>query len=186
MAQYLTIARPYAKAVFEDALKGKLLEQWSDVLQALAAIVSDDRAEILIADPKLSEKQRKRLFFDLVQDVAPTSASALGKSLEHFIALLVDEKRLVALPDIAALYHQLLIKQQDVVEAEIISAFPVSEDHKKQIKEVLAKRFNSDIVLNVKKDDSLIGGAIVRAGNWVMDGSIKGKLTKLTDSLKSI
>ncbi|WP_423063273.1 F0F1 ATP synthase subunit delta [Candidiatus Paracoxiella cheracis] len=186
MSQLLTIARPYARAVFSDALDNRLLTQWSEILTALAYIVENKKAEQLIIDPTLTDKERKELFYSLVQSALPKTVSALGDRIERFIDLLVDEKRLTLLPDIAFLYHQLLNEQQGIIDAEVISAYPMSEDHREGIKKALESRFNSKVSLNFSKDESLIGGAIIRAGNWVMDGSVKGKLAKLAEDLNSL
>lgn len=183
MAMYLTIARPYAKAVFAEAKASKQFESWTDVLNVLAIMVQDALLTQTIDDPKLSQKQLIDLLLDIVDAATPAATNKLGDKLYNFLWLLIDEKRLNTLTDIAVLYHQLVIAEQGVVEAELIAAFDLSDDQCQQIQAGLAKRFNAKVVLNVSKDESLIGGAIIRAGNWVMDGSIQGKLAKLADSL---
>lgn len=183
MATHFTTARPYAKAVFADAQDNKLLTPWSQVMQALAVIAEDKRIQQVSMDPNVSDQETTQLFCDVVKTLLAAPAAALGDRLKNFIALLIHEDRLLILPDIAELFHQLLMKHQGVIEAEVISAFPLSEDHREQLISALESRFKSKIQLKVTKDESLVGGALVRAGNWVMNGSIKGKLAALADSL---
>lgn len=184
MAQQLTIARPYAKALFKDALDSKLLNPWSDVLEVLRLIAKNEKMVWVITNPKLANEQRIQVFCDLVQTTLKEAAAKLGDQFKNFITLLANEKRLILLPDIATLYHQLLIAEKNVVEAEVISAFPLSQDHREQLQERLEARFKSSVLLNFVKDKALIGGTVIRVGNWVMDDSIKGKLSKLADSLR--
>lgn len=186
MSQQLTIARPYAKAVFSDALDNQLLVQWSEVLAALTDIVNNTTVKRLIIDPSQTAKDLKDLFYNLAQSTLPSAVSALGERLENFIKLLVREKRLALLPDIALIFHQLLNEKKGIIDAEIVSAYPMSEDHRESIQKALEARFSSKVSLNFIKDDSLIGGAVIRAGNWVMDGSVKGKLAKLAEDLNNI
>lgn len=183
MALQLTLARPYAKAIFADAKETRQLAMWSSMLNAFAKIIKNKQIAQLIINPQISNKDIKGLLLDLIQTIQAEAHSLKGK-IDHFLQLLIDEKRLTTLPDIALLYHRLLNDYCGVVEAEVICAFPLSAEHREQIKSKLEKRFSSKIKLKVTEDKSLLGGAIVRAGNWVMDGSVKGKLTRLVESLE--
>lgn len=183
MADSITIARPYAKALFAAALQHKLVPAWSQALKLLAQTAQDSQVKQLILSPQISEKELRDFFLDLVKTLDPAVCAALGSQLENFLHLLTEEKRLTILPNIAQLYHQLQIHQEGVIEAQVKVAFPLSEDHRHQLQTALEKRFHSKVTLNVLKDESLIGGAIVRVGDWVMDGSVKGKLAKLSLSL---
>jgi F-type H+-transporting ATPase subunit delta len=183
MADAITIARPYAKALFAEALAHQLLGPWAQALNLLTNVVQDAQVAQLILSPQLSDKELQTFFIEVINTLDKTVCTTLGQRLDNLLRLLTEEKRLALLPSIARLYHQLQIQHQGVIEAEVIAAFPLSEDHREQIQLKLEKRFNSKVSLNVSKDESLIGGAIVRVGNWVMDGSVKGKLAKLTLSL---
>ncbi len=183
MADKITLARPYARAVFAEAkAKGKL-HAWSVVMEALSQVVQNQWVVQWTLDPRLSSSQLESMLYDLVEHSVNDAVMKLGDALSHFIALLVKKKRLVVLPQIAFLYHQLMLEEEQVTEAEVIAAFPLSEDHRRSIEAALEKRFHSKIQLKVSKDESLIGGALIRVNDWVMDGSIKGKLAKLTESL---
>lgn len=183
MADAITIARPYARALFAEALKHQLLDPWQQALCLLANVMQDPSVVQLILNPQLQEKELQAFFIDVMNTLDKTVCTLLGQRLDNFLRLLAEEKRLAILPSIAQLYHQFQMQHQGVVEAQVIAAFPLSEDHRQQIQVKLEKRFNSKVSLNVLKDESLIGGAIIRVGNWVMDGSVKGKLAKLTLSL---
>ena len=184
MALDLTFARPYAKALFLEAKETDQLASWWTVLNALAKIVKNKSIIPIINDPNISHKERKDLLLELLYEIDPETTDIPKERLENFLQLLMNEKRLIALPNIALLYCKLLNDYQGVTEAKIISAFSLSNHQKKQVKKKLEKRFNAKVKLKVTIDESLIGGAIIRAGNWVMDGSIRGKLIRLAENLK--
>ncbi|WP_259430982.1 F0F1 ATP synthase subunit delta [Coxiella burnetii] len=184
MALHLTLARPYAKAAFADGQKANQLEAWLAVFTAFSKIIKNKEVARQIINPKFSDKEIKTLLFDLIQTIEPESTKQLKDKIDHFLQLLIDEKRLMILPDIALVYQQLLNKYQDIIEASVTYVFPLNDEHRQQIKKQLEKRFNAEVKLKMIKDESLLGGVIIRAGNWVMDGSIKGKLTRLAENLK--
>jgi F-type H+-transporting ATPase subunit delta len=168
MAETITVARPYAQAAFQFASKHQALKVWSDMLSLLAAIVRDDGMHGLINSPRVTESQ----LADLVIQVA---GSLIDEKCANFVRVLVDNRRLSLLPEIAALFE---IQRRDAegrVQAELISAFPASD--------ALRKRLGRDIELTCKVDTSLLGGAIIRAGDLVIDGSVRGKLQRLGTAL---
>ena len=179
MAENSTIARPYAKAVFSDAVKNKLASKWLTVLQTFSQMSKENLVRALILNPVLTSQQRISFFVDVIESSLPGILSVMKDRVTNFITLLADEKRLSLLPDIARLFQQLLREQEGVLEADMISAYPVSEDHRESMKKALEQRFHCKISLTFQVDETLIGGAVIRAGNWVIDGSVKGKLTKL-------
>ena len=183
MALQLTLARPYAKAVFADAKQIHQIEIWSAVLNAFAKIIKNNHIAQLIINPQISREDIKKLLLNLIQTIQ-SKANPLKGKIDCFLKLLIHEKRLAILPDINFLYHQLLNNHYGLIEAEVICAFPLSIEHREQIKNKLKKRFNSTVKLRVIEDKSLLGGVIIRTGNWVIDGSVKGKLTRLLESLK--
>lgn len=183
MALQLTLARPYAKAVFADAKETNQLETWSTVLNAFSKIIKNKQIAELIINPQVAKKDIKKLLLHLIQTIRAESNS-LKQKIDYFLQLLIDEKRLTTLPDIAFLYHQLLNDHYGLVEAEVICTFPLSAKHREEIKNKLKKRFNSKVKLKVIEDKSLLGGAIIRVGNWAIDCSVKNKLTRLAESLK--
>lgn len=183
MADAMTIARPYANALFAQASEHQQLTQWSSVLNHLALLVKDSQMKTLIDNPAWTQEKLLALFEELIQATDKKDSEKLGVTLKNFLRLVILEGRLVNMPEIAHLYHELLIKQEGLIEAHVTSAFALSEDHRQQIQEKLTKRFNKKVEMVISKDESLIGGAIVRVGDWVMDGSVKGKLARLAENL---
>lgn len=184
MALYLTLSRPYAKALFAVAKETDQLASWWIVLNTLSKILKNKSIISIINHPKLSYEEVKDLLLELLFEIASETTEIPKKRLENFVQLLMNEKILIALPDITLIYSKLLNDYKSVTEVEMISAFSLSNHHRKQVKKNLAKRFNTAVKLKVIIDKSLIGGAIIRSGNWVMDGSIRCKLTRLAEKLK--
>ncbi len=179
MALNKTIARPYAKALFEEALENNLQSQWMDILSILAIVVDVEQTKQAILNPKIPNSELATLLIDAVRQQVQNLNDNLLSPLQNFLALLIENKRLILLPAIADLFREMLNDNAGVVEAELTSAFPLNEQSKQHITSKLAKRFNSKVVLKVNEDQSLLGGVIIRVGNWVLDGSVKEKLSQL-------
>lgn len=176
MAETLTIARPYAQAVFLFANTRQALGVWSEMLELLAAIAANPDVAGLIDSPRLTETQRADLFIDL-------GGEHLDEKGRNFIRLLAENRRLNLLPEIAALYEIQRREAEKTVRAELVSAFPVSDAHKATVMEALKKRLGLEIELECSIDPALLGGAIIRAGDLVIDGSVRGKLERLGSTL---
>jgi F-type H+-transporting ATPase subunit delta len=185
MAENLTIARPYAKAVFEQALTDKRLEQWGEVLATLAKVAADSQTAELLENPRVTDQQLHQLFAKITEKLLPTLAEQQIKELNNFIKILISEKRLAILPDIADRYHRLVASEQEIKEVTVTSAFPLDKERQVKLTAALTKYLHSKVTVTFQEDHSLIGGIIIRSGNWVMDSSIKGKLQYLRDSLKN-
>lgn len=176
MAEKSTLARPYAQAVFELAQSQRDLPGWSLRLRSMAGAVNDPNVRRLIVSPRVSNKQR-------VAIVAEISGCKPGDQGTNFLGVLAGNGRLGVLSEIAALYEELRAEAERSMQAEVVSAFPVSEDQKQQLAAALKKRLGREVSLTCRTDENLIGGAIVRAGDLVIDGSVTGKLGKLTVAL---
>jgi F-type H+-transporting ATPase subunit delta len=176
MAETLTIARPYAQAVFLFANTRKALGEWSEMLELLAAIAADPGVAGLIDSPRLTETQRADVFIDL-------GGKHLDEKGRNFIRLLAENRRLNLLPEIAALFEIKRRESEKTVRAELVSALPVSDAHKASVTEALKKRLGLEIELECSIDPALLGGAIIRAGDLVIDGSVRGKLERLGSTL---
>ncbi len=185
MPQYATVARPYATGIFNNAREKELLAQWSQVLTALAVVAEHPVVANLIDDPQLSKEKLADVYLSLAKEVFPEAVKALGQRLSNTILLLMENKRLVALPDISNLYHMSLADYESVMDISVTSAFVLDEKQRKKIQQGLEKRFSSKVSIEYDEDRSLIGGAIIRTQKEVMDGSIKGKLDRLYNSLNS-
>ena len=176
MAEKTTIARPYAQAVFELAQSRKEMPRWSDMLQLMALVAADERMSGLVGDPRIGKDELAELFLSICGD-------KLTKEAQNLVRVLVENDRLDVLTEIAGLYETYRAEAERTVEAEVISAFPVDEAQKQQIAAMLKKRLKREVVLSCETDKSLLGGAIIRAGDLVIDGSVIGQLAKLQVAL---
>ena len=176
MAETTTIARPYAQAVFELAESQKRLKEWSDALALLAAIARDPQMRAFVDNPRVTPAQIEDVLLGLASDV-------LDQNGKNFVKLLVENDRVVALPDIHAIYEELRAEAERTVKAEVISAFEVDQAHQQKIAEALKKRLGRDVTLEVRIDKDLVGGAIIRAGDLVIDGSVAAQLDKMAYAL---
>lgn len=176
MAELTTLARPYAKAAFEVARSAKELDSWSAAL-ALTAIVSEQSSVAkLLESPTLTAEQKAAVFTDLCGD-------EINAKVKSFISVLSDNKRLGLLRSIQEQFEQLKSQQEKFSDVKVISAFELDSSVEKALAEKLKTVLESDITLNTSVDASILGGVIVRAGDTVIDGSVKGRLSKLAESL---
>ncbi len=199
------IARPYAKAVFELALEGKLLNEWSQLLNLLSAISQDAQVKDLLNDPRFTCEQRSELFADVCFDVTiprvqssehivdsavkprndaeqvetHSHASPLTKIGNNFIQILSYNARLGVLPKIASIYEQLKAQEEGVVAVDVVAAMELDKAQKEQLEQVLSKKFTGRVLMNCKIDKELIGGVIVKKDDLVIDGSVSGQINKL-------
>ncbi len=176
MAEITTIARPYAQAVFQLAKAEQSFTGWSDTLHLLAAIATDPQAAAVLSSPRINADQKAGLLIDVAGD-------KLNDAAKNFVRVLASNQRLSALTEISQLYEALRNREESVVEAELISAKPATEDQKSKVIAALKTRLGRDIHLACKTDESLLGGAIIRAGDLVIDGSARGKLGRLASAL---
>jgi F-type H+-transporting ATPase subunit delta len=176
MAEKTTIARPYAQAIFELAQSRKELPLWSQMLQLAAAVAADKRVAALLDNPNLDKAQVVKLFLDICGD-------KLNPQAQNLIRLLVENGRMDVLTEIAGHYEVYRAEAERTVEAQVVSAFPVDEAQKKQIIASLKKRLGREVTLSCTTDKNLLGGAIIRAGDLVIDGSTTGQLAKLQNAL---
>lgn len=176
MAETTTIARPYAQAAFELARAENALPVWSEMLNLAAAVAHDPQLTALLGSPRIARSQLADLFMSVCGD----RLTVQGK---NFIRLLADNRRLDVMTEIAALFQVMRAEAEGVLEATMISALPVTDAQRQQITAALKARLNREITLSVSTDASLLGGAIIRAGDLVIDGSARGKLAKLAVAL---
>ena len=172
-----TIARPYAEATFARAQETGQVDAWSESLSVLAAIAEDPQAAGQIRNPEVS---RERLI-DMILGVA---GSSLPTDLVNLVRLLADNGRLVVLPEIATLYEERRVASQGLREVCVRSAFPLDAAQEQALAAALARRFGGQVELRVEPDPDLIGGIEVRAGDLVIDDSVRGKLKQLAHALQ--
>ena len=173
MSQTLTLARPYARAAFGVARDAGALPAWSEALALAARVAADPQVAALLGNPKLTQA-------DVATLLAPQEAN---ETFGNFLGLLFENRRLSLLPEIAGLYDELRFEAERVVKAKVTSAVALPAGELETIKAALKKRFGRDVEVETAVDDSLIGGAVIDAGDVVIDGSIKGKLGRLQAAL---
>lgn len=178
MSDSTTIARPYAKAIFEHALAEKKLAQWSDYLFVLAQAVLDPNASQFIANPASTTEQQ----IALLEALCPIKDKE-NKPLANLISLLATNKRLMLLSDIKVLYEVHRAEQEKTLDVDVISFSDVSSVQQQQLIDALSKRLQRNVSLKISIDPTLLGGAVIRAGDLVIDGSVRGKLNKLSTDL---
>jgi F-type H+-transporting ATPase subunit delta len=173
MSQALTLARPYARAAFGIARDAGDYASWSNALAFAARVAADPRVAELLGSPRL----------DNADAVSLLAIDGAGDSLRNFLALLADNRRLALLPEIAGLFEELRAEAERVVKARVTSATALGDGELEGIKAALKKRFGRDVQVETAVDASLIGGAVIDAGDVVIDGSLKGKLGRLQSAL---
>ena len=176
MAEFTTIARPYAQAAFKLAQQTQALAAWSDMLGVAAVIAADPDMRKLLDNPRVTADQLAELFIDI-------GGERFDDSGRNLIRLLAERRRLLVLPEIFGLFEQFKSEAEGAVTAQLITAFPATDAQKATVAAALKKRFGRDVQLEYITDPSLMGGAIVRAGDLVIDGSVRGKLTRLGTAL---
>ena len=177
MSQALTLARPYARAAFGVARDAGALPAWSDALALAARVAADPQVAGLLGDPKLSKAAVGTL-------LAPTGqGAAAGDAFANFLGLLFENRRLGLLPEIAGLFDELRFEAERVVRARVTSAAVMADSELETIKAALRRRFGREVEVETAVDERLIGGAVIDAGDVVIDGSIKGKLDRLQTAL---
>ena len=175
MSQALTLARPYARAAFALARDGGRYAEWSNALGFAARVAADPQVALLLGHPKLPQA-------DAVTLLSPDGAD---EAFGRFLALLADNRRLSLLPEIAGLYEDLRNEAERVVKARVTSATALPAAELETIRSALKKRFGREVEVESAVDASLIGGAVIDAGDVVIDGSLKGKLGRLQSALAS-
>ena len=173
MSQALTLARPYARAAFSLARDAGTLPAWSQALAFAARVAADPTVAALLGNPGLIQADATTL-------LAPEGADA---TFGNFLGLLFENRRLPLLPEIAGMFDELRFEAERVVKAKVTSAVPMPAAELDTIKAALKKRFGRDVEVETAVDESLIGGAVIDAGDVVIDGSLKGKLGRLQAAL---
>lgn len=176
MAELSTLARPYAKAAFELARDTGLFKEWGEMLDALAAAVKSPDIAGVIGHPALLKN-------DLADVLSSKLAGALGSESASLLKLLVQNNRLKAAPQIAEQYEALRAEAESRIDVEITSAVAVPQQQKEQLADAIGKRLDRDVVVQWNTDESLVAGAVIRAGDLVIDGSVRGELEKLRSAL---
>jgi len=175
MAENVTIARPYAEAIFAFADQGGVLEEWSRTLAVMAAVAANPELRAAIANPNLSPNQVYGLFAGACGDLA-TEAQNLAR-------VLIENGRLALLPEIRNSYEELKNEREGVMDAVITSAYPLARGELAALVAELERRFKRKVNAHVEVDAELIGGVRMQVGDEVIDGSVRGKLAAMAVAL---
>jgi F-type H+-transporting ATPase subunit delta len=177
MAELATLARPYANAAFDVAKGDGELDRWSRMLALLATAANDEKVQVLLATPEVEEVQKA---YKLAEICGPE----LNDRGKRFVQVLAGNKRLTLLPEIQEQFEALRAEEQATLDVTVTSAYPLAEQELARLKSALSRRFDRDVSMVSEVDASLIGGAVIRAGDTVIDGSLRGKLDKLAESIQ--
>lgn len=175
MAEKVTIARPYAKAAFDYARERKTFAAWSQLLTTGAAVVADDRVAKLLNSPRVSPAELAGMIADI--------AGVADEQGRNFLGTLAANRRLGLLTEIAAMFETLRAEVENVADVQVTSAVALDDAQRNRLIAALKKRLNRDVRLHVDIDSSLLGGAIVRSGDLVIDGSLRSRLQRLADTM---
>lgn len=176
MSELSTAARPYAKAVFEMAHADGDLPGWSNTLSSLSSLVGNNDMRALLESPATTASER-------ADAVCKVCGDALGDKAQNFVKLLAENDRLGLLPEVAGQFETLRSDAEGTIDADVRTAMALTEEQTAKLAEALGKRLERTVKINSVVDESLLGGAIIQAGDLVIDGSIRGKLDKLGQAL---
>jgi F-type H+-transporting ATPase subunit delta len=176
MAEPVTVARPYAEAVFKLAVEGNTLAAWSDALANINGVVGDARVQACISDPNVSAQQLESLVLGVIGD-------KMSGDARNFVQVLVQNNRLDLMPLIRSHFEALKREQEGVLEAKIISALPMDDAQVKQLVAQLETKYQRKVTAQVETDVSLIGGVKIVVGDKVIDASVRGKLDAMAAAL---
>jgi F-type H+-transporting ATPase subunit delta len=178
MAERATIARPYAKAAFQYARDANDFAGWSQALARLAEIVADPRVAALTKSPQWTAADVANLTIDV-------GGASLNPGMQNFVRVLAENHRLLLLPEIAAHYEEFRSAVENTVDVEVVSAVKLDAAQSGKLSAALAKRLKRNVRMKNSVDATLLGGAVLRAGDLVIDGSLKGRLERLATELTS-
>ncbi|MBL6754153.1 MAG: F0F1 ATP synthase subunit delta [Pseudomonadales bacterium] len=178
MAEPITLARPYAKAVFQVAVESNDLAGWSQMLRQIALVCKDERVATLLSSPIITAEEQAEKLIGLFGD-------ALTPAAQNVVKVLAYHGRLTLIAEIVELFEVLRAQQEKSVDAMVTTAFEVNDATVDALAAALTKSLNREVKLVANVDPSLIGGAIIRAGDTVIDSSVRGKLKKLAESINS-
>lgn len=176
MAELTTLARPYAKAAFEYARDAKALDRWSTMLATLAVVSRDAAVAKLLDSPNLTAEQKGDKLVELCSEELDDKAA-------NYIKYLARNDRLNLLPQVQELFEDLKADHEKTIEVDVVTAFELTKEQQDKLLNSLKAKLQRDVTLQTAIDKSLIGGAIIRAGDLTIDGSVRGRLVKLAEAM---
>ncbi|BFM50143.1 F0F1 ATP synthase subunit delta [Marinomonas sp. THO17] len=178
MAELKTVARPYAKASFEVAKEQGQIAQWADMLDVLASVTLEPKLRKALENPAFSAQEKANALADVCGEVVSDSGKA-------FLLTLAENNRLALLPVISELFTLFKLNYEKAVNVKFTTAFELSAEQVKALVDSLSKKLDRTVNLTNETDASLIGGVVIRTGDLIIDGSVRGKLAKLSEAINS-
>ncbi len=178
MAELSTLARPYAKAAFEYAAEAGELSQWAEMLATLAAVTREPVVRQLLESPNYTSDMQVKLLLDLTE-------GQLNRGVTNLVTALGQNRRLPLLPVIREQFDVMKANREKSIDVEVKTASPIDQLQQENLAEALSKRLDRSVKISVTLDKTLLGGALIRAGDTIIDGSIRGRLVKLAEALNS-
>ncbi len=176
MADFTTAARPYAKAVYELASESNSIDSWGDALANLAGVVNDSQIAEMLSSPDMSKQQKGELVIQVMGD-------NLNQQQQNLVKLMAENSRLALMSDVLEQFEVARAKAENKIEAEVVSAFELSAEQTDELINTLKNKLGCDVTLTTTVDESLIGGVIIKAGDTIIDASMKSQLDSLAISL---
>jgi len=178
MAELSTLARPYAKAAFEFAAQAGELQSWSDSLSTAGSVAQQSNVVDLLSSPSVTAQQQATALIQICGD-------ALDEKGQNFLTVLSENHRLQLLPEISLQFDILKANREKAVDVELVAAHELDAEQQQKLSDALSAKLERKVNMQVSLDKNLLGGAVIRAGDLVIDGSIRGRLAKLAESLHS-
>jgi F-type H+-transporting ATPase subunit delta len=178
MAELSTLARPYARAAFEYAAQAGELQSWSDSLSTAGSVAQQSNVVDLLSSPSVTAQQQATALIEICGD-------ALDEKGQNFLTVLSENHRLQLLPEISLQFDILKANREKSVDVELVAAHELDAEQQQKLSDALSAKLERKVNMQVSLDKNLLGGAVIRAGDLVIDGSIRGRLAKLAESLHS-
>lgn len=176
MSELTTSARPYANAVYQHASQVAKLAQWSDALALMAAVVADATMAQALTSPQLSKAEKGELLLSVIGD-------KLDEHQKNLVRLMAENDRLTLMQAVAVVYEEYRAEAEGQLDAEVTSAFPLTAEQEASIASMLKNKMGRDVTITTVTDASLLGGVIIKAGDTIIDGSMKARLAALASTL---
>jgi len=177
MSEAKTIARPYAVAAWRHAQKQDKIDLWSEMLEFMAAVINDKTMATIVADPRVEAGTLSQLMLDVC-------GGRINNEAEAFIRQLVDNGKLALMPEIAEVYSELKAEAGGTIMATLTAAYPVNAKFEQAIAKAMQKKLDREVTFTTEEDKSLIGGVVIRAGDMVIDASVRGQIEALAAELR--
>jgi F-type H+-transporting ATPase subunit delta len=183
MADNNTVARPYAQAVFDLANESGALGAWSEALEAAAAVLEDGQVNDYLGNPAFNDERRLEFLTGLFAKAGASMLAGSDTRGTNFLKLLLENRRIGVLPEIAAHFETLKANVENTLDVTVTSATPLSAEQQAEISTALKERLGREVRIETAIDENLIGGAVIQAGDIVIDGSLRARLEGLTTAL---